>query len=763
MTTFKSIGRPTPLLDGREKVTGAVRYAPDLHLPGMLHGRLVTSPYAHARVERIDVEAALAVPGVTAVLTAADLPNILPKARNRLLLARERVIFAGQPVALVLAENAGAAQDGVDQVWVEYEPLPAAVTIDEALAEAAPLVWPSGTPGETGEAAAHGADVESDEHEENRPSNIANDSHFKRGDVATGFAEADVIIERSFTTSMVHQGYLETFSSVIQPDPLTGGATVWTSTQAPFYVREEVADVLGVEESAVRVVPTPPGGAFGAKFLLYELLLALAAQKVGRPVYLALTRSEDMLATNPAPATRFWVKAGARQDGTLVALEANVHADAGCYPSYHGVAAFLLGSHYRVPHLDVRYTEVMTFKVSTAAYRAPGAPQALFALESVMDDLARELGLDPLALRLQNASRPGDLMANDKPWVVMGMSQVLETLHSHPAWQNRQKARAAGRGVGIAIGGWNGGQEPTAASCQLHRDGTLHVHVGSVDLTGTTTGFALLAAEAFGIAPEKVRVISGDTATAAYAGATGGSKITYMVGPSVIKAAEEARAQTLAIAAEELEADVADMEIVDGQVQVRGVPDKAIELGEIAKQTMKFAGKYPPVVGHGRHATREAAPGFSAQLAEVEVDKETGQVRVHRLVLVQDVGRAINPLAIQGQMMGGAVQGLGWALYEQMVHDENGQPLTGSWMDYNVPHFVDAVPELETVIVEVPSEHGPFGARGVGEPPVIPTAAAVANAIADCTGARLTDLPMTPPRIVEALSRKNVTTNINRM
>jgi len=343
------------------------------------------------------------------------------------------------------------------------------------------------------------------------------------------------------------------------------------------------------------------------------------------------------------------------------------------------------------------------------------------------------------------------------------MSQVLETLHSHPAWQNRHKARAAGRGVGIAIGGWNGGQEPTAASCQLHRDGTLHVHVGSVDLTGTTTGFALLAAEAFGIAPEKVRVISGDTATAAYAGATGGSKITYMVGPSVIKAAEEARAQTLAIAAEELEADVADMEIVDGQVQVRGVPDKAIELGEIAKQTMKFAGKYPPVVGHGRHATREAAPGFSAQLAEVEVDKETGQVRVHRLVLVQDVGRAINPLAIQGQMMGGAVQGLGWALYEQMVHDENGQPLTGSWMDYNVPHFVDAVPELETVIVEVPSEHGPFGARGVGEPPVIPTAAAVANAIADCTGARLTDLPMTPPRIVEALSRKNVTTNINRM
>ena len=751
MTTFKSIGRPTPLLDGREKVTGAVRYAPDLKLPGMLYARLVTSPYAHAGIKGIDVEAALAIDGVTAVLTAADLPDIPPKSRNRQLLARERVIFAGQPVALVLAENAAAAQDGVDQVWVEYEPLPAAVTIDEALAEDAPLVWPSGTPGETGEAAAHGADVGSDEHEEDRPSNVANDSHYKRGDVDIGFADADVIVERSFTTSMVHQSYLETFSTIVQPDPLNGGATVWTSTQAPFYVREQVADVLGVEESAVRVVPTLPGGAFGAKFLLYELLVALAARSVGRPVYLVLTRGEDMLATNPAPVTRFWVKVGARRDGTLTALAADVYGDTGCYPSHHGIAAFLLGSHYQTPHLDVRYTEVMTFKVSTAAYRAPGAPQAMFALESVMDELAQALDLDPLALRLHNASEPGDPMADGKPWAAMGMRQVLETLQSHSAWQNRQQARSAGRGIGIAIGGWPGGQEPTAASCQLHRDGTLHVHVGSVDLTGTTTGFALLAAETFGIAPEKVRVISGDTSSAAYAGATGGSKITYMVGPSVIKAAEEARAQTLAIAAEELEADVADMEIVDGQVQVRGVPDKAIGLGEIAKQTMKFAGKYPPVVGHGRHATREAAPAFCAQLAEVEVDEETGRVRVHKLVLVQDVGRAINPLTLQGQMMGGATQGLGWALYEQMVHDEHGQPLTGSWMDYNVPHFLDAAPELETVMVEVPSEHGPFGARGVGEPPIIATAAAVANAIADCLGARLTDLPMTAPRVLEAM------------
>jgi CO/xanthine dehydrogenase Mo-binding subunit len=752
MENFKSIGRPMPLLDGRAKVMGSVRYAPDLSLPDMLHARFVTTPYAHARILGIDTSAALAVPGVAAVLAAKDLPDIPPEARNRLLLARERVIFAGQPVALVLAESLAAAQDGVDQVWVEYEPLPAAVTIDEALAENAPLVWPGGVPGETGEAAAHGTDIGEGGEEEQKPGNIANRSNFSRGDVAAGFAAADAVVERTFTTPMVHQSYLETFATLVQLDPLTGGATVWTSTQAPFYIREEVADILGMAETDVRVVATTAGGAFGAKFLLYEPLVALAAKAVNRPVRLVLTRSEDMLATNPAPPARFQVKLGAKQDGTLMALEAEVVFDSGCYPSPHGFAAMLMSSYYQIPNLKVNYTEVMTFKLSTAAYRAPGAPQATFAIESMVDEVARAIGMDPLELRLKNASEPGDPMANGRPWAHMGMRQVLEALREQPAWQERAKAVAAGRGVGVAIGGWPGGQEPTAASCQLHRDGTLHVHLGSVDLTGTPAGFALMAAEAYGIAPEKVRIITGDTATAAYAGSAGGSKATYTVGPAVIKAAQDARQQTVLIAAEELEADPADIEIVDGRVQVRGVPDKAIALGEIAQKTMRFGGKYAPVVGNGRHAETKAAPGFCAQLAEVAVDEETGEVQVHRLVLVQDVGRAINPLAVQGQMRGGAVQGLGWALYEQMAHDEQGQLLTGSWLDYAVPHFVQAAPRIETVMVEVPSEHGPFGARGVGEPPVIATAAAVANAIADGAGVRLTDLPMTPPRVLAALS-----------
>ncbi|MCC6603814.1 MAG: xanthine dehydrogenase family protein molybdopterin-binding subunit [Anaerolineae bacterium] len=750
MREYKQIGRPKPLLDGLEKVTGRTRYAPDLTVPGMLHARFVTSPHAHAQIENIDVSAALAVPGVTAVLTAADLPHIPPTSRNRLLLARDEVIFAGQPVALVLAEDLGAAQDAVDKVWIDYDSLPAVITLDEALADDAPLVWPAGMPGVSGDAGAHGASVGGDKREQ-KPSNIAAETRFERGNLAEGFAAADVVVERPFTTAMVHQSYLETFAMLVQPDPLGPGATVWTSTQAPFIVREEVADVLGVEETAVRVIPTPVGGAFGAKFLLLELLAAAAAQAVNRPVKLALTRSEDMLTTNPAPPARFHLKLGMKQDGTITALKADVMVDAGCYPSEHDIAAFLLGSLYQIPHLQVCYTEVLTHKISTGAYRAPGAPQAAFVLESMIDEAAHQLNLDPLTVRLQNASQPGEPMAHGKPWATMGMTEVLQTLQNHPAWQNRAEARAKGRGVGIAVGGWPGGIEPTAASCQLHRDGTLHVHVGSVDLTGTTAGFALMAAEAFGVAPDKVRVISGDTATALFAGSTGGSKITYMVGPSVIKAALEARQQVMEIAANELEADVADMEVVDGRVQVKGVPDRAIQLAEIAQKTMSFGGKYAPVVGNGRHANTKSSPSFAAQLAEVSVDEETGEVTVHKLVVVQDVGQVINPLTLEGQIMGGAMQGLGWALYEQMAHDEYGTPLTGSWMDYNVPHFIHAVPEFEAVFVEVPTEHGPFGARGAGEPPIIATAAAVGNAIADATQARLTDLPMTAPRVIAAL------------
>jgi CO/xanthine dehydrogenase Mo-binding subunit len=748
------------LVDGQPKITGQIRYAADLNIPGLLHARFVTSPHAHANINNIDAEAALALPGVVAVLTAQDMPDLLPTNRQRLLLARDRVIFVGQPVALVVAESEAAAQDGVEQVMVDYEPLPAALTIDEALAADAPLVWPNGVPGESGEAAAHGADVGGEEGGARKPSNVASRSHFNKGDLAAGFAEADMVVERTFTTAMVHQSPLETHATVVQIDPLTNGVTVYSSTQAPYHVRKQVADVLQMEESDIRAVSTPLGGAFGGKFVLYEPLVALAAKALNRSVSLVLTRQEELLASNPAPSGRIRVKLGAKRDGSFTALEAEIAFNGGCYPSSPvGIAMVLTGSLYQVPNSELNGLEVLTFKPSSGAYRAPGIPQASFALESVVDEVANQLGLDPLELRLKNASKSGDPMVHGENWASIGMTEVLKTLQQHPAWQNRAAARAAGRGVGIGIGGWPGGIEPASAACTLERDGTVHVHISSVDMSGTNTGFALIAAEAFGVSPDKIRIITGDTNGAVYAGAAGGSKITYTVGPAVIQAAEEARKHVLTIAAELLEADPADLEIVNGRVQVKGVPDSGIGLGDIAGKTMQFGGKYAPVFGHGRHVDTTRSPGFCAQLAEVEVDQETGDVQVHKLVIVQDVGRAINPATVEGQMMGGAMQGLGWALYERTEYDSYGQLLTASWMDYTVPHIHQGALEMETVLVEVPTEHGPFGARGVGEPPIIPTAGAVANAIAHATGTRLTDLPMTPPRVLAALSRKPVDGN----
>lgn len=756
MSKFNAIGTPTPILDGREKLTGAIKYVNDYDLPGMVHARFVVSPHAHANIEGIDLSQAVKVPGVVRILTAQDMPDVAPTARNRLLLGHDRVIFAGQPVALVIAETAVAAQDAAELVWVDYDVLPAATTMAEALDEAAPLIWPSGKPGETGEAAAHGADVGGEgEDDKAKRNNIANEFTMERGDINAGFAEADLVVEHKFTTAMVHQSYLEPMSTIAQPDPLGQGMTLIVSTQAPFYCREEVAKILDLPETAVRVIPTTPGGAFGAKFLLYELLTAVAAHIINQPVKLVLTRGEEMLAANPAPASEFTVKLGAKRDGTFTALQADVKFDAGCFPSPHGVGAWILGSVYQSANMEVRYTEVMTHKVSTGAYRAPGAPQAAFALESVVDEIAHKLEIDPVELRLKNVSQPGDPLADGKPWPHMGVKEVLEAVKVHPAYQNRTEAQANGRGVGVAIGGWPGGIEPTSASVQLHRDGTLHVHIGSIDLTGTPTGLSLIAAEAFGISPENVKVLRGDTNHMPFAGATGGSKITYMVGPSVIKACEDARQQVYQIAAEEMEADIADLEIVDGRVQVRGVPDKAIELGAIAKKTMHFGAKYAPVVGNGRHANTTGAPGFAAQLAEISVDPETGEVIVHKLIVFQDVGQVINPLTLEGQIAGGAVQGLGWALYEGMAFDEFGTPLTGSWTDYTIPHFNDAAPEFEAVFVEVPSEAGPFGARGAGEPPIIATAAAVANAINDATNGRVTDLPMTAPKVLAAAQARS--------
>ncbi|HUP25515.1 MAG TPA: xanthine dehydrogenase family protein molybdopterin-binding subunit [Thermoanaerobaculia bacterium] len=750
------IGKDTPLVDGRPKVTGAIRYAGDLVRPGLLHARLATSPYAHARLLSIDAAAALRLPGVVRVLTAKDLPPIPVRGRAQLLLARDRVMFHGQPVALVLADSEAAAQDGADAIVTEYEPLPPVLDIEAALRSDAPALWPEGIPGGSAEeAAAHGAGGGGAQTRSSSP-NVANRVAFERGDLTAGFAAAEVVVEREYHTASVHQGYLEPQVTLVDHDPLTGGLDVYTSTQSSFYVRDTIAAMVGLDPGSVRVVATPVGGGFGGKFVLYQPLVALAAKLTGRPVRLQLTRMEEMLAANPAPPTRLRVKLGATRDGRITALDAEMVMDSGCFPSAMAMlSGYLLGSNYTIPNQRIVGIEVVTCKPSGGAYRAPLAPQCAFALETALDELAVAIAADPLELRQRHASRPGDPMATRQAWPGMGLSEVLEALAAHPAWRDRDLARAAGRGVGIAVAGWPGGTEPAAAACALDSSGGLEIHVGSVDITGTNTALGLLAAEAFGLDPEHVRVVAGDTRSGPFAGSSGGSKILYTVGPAVIQAVEEARQQTLELASQMLEADPADLEIADGNVRVKGSPDSAVPLAKIAQRTMSFGSRHAPVFGHGRHAQKGNAPGFCGQLAEVEVDRDTGEVKLHRLVVIQDAGRAINPASVRGQMAGGAVQGLGWGLFEGLMYDQHGQLVTATFTDYALPRVEHTPEHLELQIVEVPAESGPFGARGVGEPPVIATAAAVANAIADATRVRLTELPMTAPRVRQALAARD--------
>ncbi len=755
MSDFSFVGKPTPVIDGPAKVTGNLKYTGDLKLAGMLHARFVLSTYAHAKITGVDASAALALPGVQRVLTGSDLPAVTPSSRAKLMLARDRVIFVGQPVAIVLADTAAAAADGAEMVEVDYEALDAVTSMDDAAAEGANIVWPTGIPTGAGDEAAHGADTGGEsEGDEEEISNIAGTTKMETGDIDAAFAEADVIVERSFETPMVHQSSIETQGWVAQPNPLNGGMTMWASTQSPFGVRYDVADVLGVPESDVTVYGMPVGGAFGAKFGLYEPLVALVAAAVGRPVSLILTRGEELLSTNPAPALRIFGKLGFKRDGTLVAMQSDVTADTGVYPSgLGGFAAMQFASFYRCPNLLLESTNVVTNKQSVGAYRAPTSPTAFMAVETLFDEAAAQLGMDPVELRLKNAARSGDPAPDGGDFPVIGMVETLEAAREHPLWRNREASRSQGRGVGIAIGGWMGGLEPGAAVCKLNRDGVLQVQIGTADLSGTPTSFAVLAAESFGVDVDKVRFVYSDTDSAPYGGGVGGSKTLYTLGNAVIRAAEDARRQTLAIAAEEFEVSAEDLEIVDGRVQVRGFPDRSVALGDLAGKAMTFGGRYDPIHGSGSQSVTDRAPSFCAQIAEVDVDEETGEVDLLNLAVVQEVGRAINPLTVEGQMQGGAVQGVGWALYEEMRYDDDGQLLSGSWMDYAMPDAVQAAP-IHTQIVEVPSSSGPFGARGVGEPPVIPTVAAIANAVAHATGVRMTQTPMTAPRVLEALERR---------
>lgn len=767
-TSHTAVGRPIRRQDGLDKLTGRTRYAGDISVAGLLHARLVLSPYAHARILHIDTSAALEVPGVRFVYTSQTLGLAHYDSSSRAMspLAQEEALWCGHPVAIVLAESEAAAQDGAAAVDVEYEQLPAVIDPVTAMQPDSPLtrVVQQEVKSEIAGGGAHAAvpedeeaQVAEEEKEELSP-NVSDKGRLHLGDIAQGWREAEVVVERTFETSVVHQSYLEPQSIIVVPDHTGRRLTIWPSAQGMFGVRSDVSEALGMPERQITVESTPIGGAFGGKFGLIEPLAAAAAYTARRPVRLVFTRSEDLSAANPAPGSRITLKLGAKRDGTLVALEGRAIFDSGAYA---GAAAALggviLGSTYRCPSVDLRYYEVLTNKAGVGAYRAPNAPQATFALESLVDELCQKLEIDPLVFRLRNGLKEGDPTIDHRTWRRIGLLECLEKAREHPLWRERhaQKSAPAGLegwkiGVGLAAGGWPGGTEPAAAACRLEKDGSVTVVVGSVDLTGSDTSLALIAAQGLGVQAEKVMVVHDNTDTMPYNGGTGGSKTTYTTGAAVLAAARDARNQVLSIAADMLEAASTDLEIEGDRVVVRGAPGKSVALTQIAEASMRFAGQYEPVYGRGRSANRVSSPMYTVHLARVAVDPETGEVRVLDYVAVQDVGFAINPALVEGQIHGGVTQGLGWALFENVVYDENGQLLTSNLVDYALPHSVD-VPNIQTILVEIPSDLGPFGAKGVGEPPVVPVGAAIANAIFDAVGARVTQLPITPERLFTSI------------
>jgi CO/xanthine dehydrogenase Mo-binding subunit len=720
--------------EGASKVTGDLVFTEDLPMVGLAHASLVTSYVPSGVVREVNARAALAMPGVRSVVTAADLG--LGEEGPDAPLAAGRVFHVGQPVAAVIAETAQAAADAAEAVEVTYDPLPAVTDAADAVGASAPRVLPESAGG-SDEASLHGAATEPAGDAPPQPGNVTSRLEVRRGDADAAMAAAAVVVAGTYSVPRVHHAFLEPHVVTAALEP--GGAfTVWSPTQGTGAVRDSVAASLGVDPHDVRVVPMPVGGGFGGKIVMLEPLVAHLARSARCPVRLALTRNQEFLVGRPAPSSGITIELGAATDGELTALRGEVTFDNGSGTGWHaGITCELLVSTYRVPNVLVVGREVATHKLPATSYRAPGAPQAYFALESCMDELARRLEMDPIELRLRNACREGDPRGDGSPWPRIGLTECLERARAHPVYTD---ARATGEGVGVAVGSWPGGYGPAAAACRLERDGTLSVHLGSVDISGSDTGFASLAAETMGVAPDRVRVVKGDAATAPEAPMAAGSSITYSVGPAVVRAVLEARRQILDIAAARLEASPEDLELEDGGVHVKGAPFRQVTLAEVAQAAGRGHG---PVHAVGRAAATGPAPMFTVHVARASVDDQTGELRVGRYAAIHDVGRALNRLEVEAQIHGGVVQGLGRALGEEIVHDREGQPRTATFADYVMP-TADLVPEIAVELVEIPSEQGPLGARGVGEPPVVPVLAAVGNAIRDATGRRLTSVPFEP-------------------
>jgi xanthine dehydrogenase molybdenum-binding subunit len=750
------VGKRLPRIDAAERVTGRAVYPADLVRSGMSVGQIKRSPHAHARILAINTAQARALPGVLAVITAADFPEIKPGTLYPFgetgadayipaitVMARDRVLWRGHAVAAVAAVDAYIAAQAVALIEVTYDVLPPLISIAAATAADAPLIDP--------DYKSKGFDAETPP-----PRNAGGRTVISHGDVALALKSAAAVADIDVTVDTAHQGYIEPHACVAETDA-NGCVTIWASTQGAFTAELQTAVLLGLPQSKLKVIPLEVGGAFGGKITVHvEPVAARLAQLTGRPVKIVTTR-EDVFAggSGPAAAARIRVRLGADSCGKLIAIDGDYILDSG---GLAGTPTTLMmqasAAPYQCANLHLEGWDVVTNKPRTEAYRGPGGIQAAFAMEQAIDDLALQLKLDPLSFRLKNAAVTGSRMPIGTPFPSIALTTIIERIASHPCWTSPLGTGALPRGRGLAFGYWRGTSMTSAAHVTMSGDGRPMVTMGAVDLTGTRTAMAQVAAEEFGLSISDIHVATGDTKSSGYSDVAAGSRVGRTMAAAVAQACQDALAQLHQRAAEKMQCRAADLSYARGAFR-RGADGSSISLSDLMHATLTEGA----IIGRGVSTKLPLGVEAGAHVCDVEVDPETGQVTILRYTAFQDVGRALNPPAVEGQIEGSVSQGLGWALTEGFDYGADGRLRNASMLDYRMPTALD-LPKIATVLIETPVPDVPYGVRGVAEMPIVPVAACVGNAIRRAVGVRLTEMPMTPERVLRAIKQARLTASI---
>ena len=728
---FSSVGKRPIRHDGYDKVTGKALYGADVNLPGLQEGKVLRSPHAHAKIISIDVSKAVNHPDVSAVITSSDFPTHQDKSVTEIpgppinlkqqtdnILAGDKVLYKGHPVAAVAAISVHAAEEALKLIDVRYEVLDSVSNVDSALKDDAPQLHAS------------------------YKNNTAGHTKLEIGNVESGFRDSDIVIEREFRTATVHQGYIEPHSATGWWTP-NNKVTIWGSSQGHFQIRDRTSLVLGIPYSDIKVVPMEIGGGFGGKTTIYlEPISAMLSKQSGAPVRVTMTRSEVLEASGPTSGCYMRVKMGATNDGHLIAAQADLKFEAGAFPgSPVGAAAQCIFTPYDVQNIMINGYDVVVNKPKTTAYRAPGAPLGSLAAETIVDEIAEKLGMDPLDLRLMNGAKEGTMRAAGITNPVIGCIETTQAAKNHSHYSTPLKGINQGRGV--ASGFWINGSGAACATANVNFDGTVNLTIGSMDIGGLRPVAAQHASEVLGIPVENINPQVGDTDTIGYTSMTGGSGGAFKSGWASYEAAQDVKRQMIERAAEVWEASIDEIELVDGIF--KHTSDEALRLtfAELAERLPDTGG---PVVGRANLDPRGPGSAFATHIVDVEVDPETGKVDILRYTAIQDAGKAIHPSYVEGQIQGGVVQGIGWALNEEYFMNEDGAMANSSFLDYRMPTSLD-LPMIDTVIVEVANPLHPYGVRGVGEVAIVPPLAAIANAIYHATGQRITELPLKPGSI----------------